>query len=178
MYGKSDITESDFYNQYVSLLSNKVFLDYLKTNNLVVELFLHHFMLPHLEVFKYLDNEVVNILSADVDVLSHILGSSLMITDYSAICAQKYYLRKPILFFQFDQERYEMEMGSYIDLKNDTFGDVSTNIQELVKKIIFSMENEFPVSPLQIEGEKYFVHFTDKHNCDRIFTEIIKRLEY
>ena len=63
-------------------------------------------------------------------------------------------------------------------MKNDTFGDVATNIQELVKKIIFSIENKFPVSPLQIEGEKYFVHFTDKHNCDRIFTEITKRLEY
>ena len=178
LYGKSDITESEFYNQYVNLLSNKLFLDYLKRNNLVVELFLHHFMLPHLEAFKYLDNDVVNILSPDVNLSSKILGASLMITDYSSICTERYYLKKPVIFFQFDQEQYESEMGSYIDLKNDTFGDVSTNIQELVKKIIFSIENEFPISPLQIEGEKYFVHFTDKHNCDRIFTEITKRLEY
>ena len=34
---------------------------------------------------------------------------------------------RPILFYQFDVEKYKEEVDSYIDLDNEMFGDVAYN---------------------------------------------------
>lgn len=172
LYKNNSIKSTNFYFQYTKLLENSLLIDIARKNNIKIKFFLHHLLLKFKKEFEYLNNDVIEILSPKDKLSNYIMGSSLMITDYSSICAERFYLRKPIIFFQFDQERYEYKMGSYINLKNDTFGDVYTNIDDLVDRIISSIENNFPVSEKQIEGEKYFVHFKDKNNCNRIFKEI------
>jgi CDP-glycerol glycerophosphotransferase (TagB/SpsB family) len=104
------------------------------------------------------------------------MRANLLVTDYSSICADFYYLRKPVLFYQFDMQEYSHKVGSYIDLKNDIFGDVSYQEEALVKKMIKTIKNGFKISPLQKNGEKYFIYYTDNNNCKRIYNKIDKLL--
>lgn len=173
---KSSIMDTDFFISYSKLLSNPKLLSVLKEHNMKIHFFLHHLILKFRDEFMPLNNDVVKILPTNTELLPEILGSSLMITDYSSICAERFMINRPIIFFQFDKDRYKKEMGSYIDLDNDVFGEVDTNTDSLVEKIIASVEHNFPVSKKQIEGEKYFVHFRDKSNCDRIYKEIMDRI--
>ena len=171
-------TESDFYKQYVALLSNDLLLDKLRDNNIKLEFFMHYNMFRYRKYFEFLSNDVVNISGPELNLSQNILGSALMITDYSSICSERYFLKKDVVFFQFDQDRYELEMGAYFDLKNDVFGDVYFNVNSLTERIIFAINNNFTISSKQVEGDKYFVHFKDRDNCKRIFNQIVARLNY
>ena len=44
----------------------------------------------------------------------------MLITDYSSVSWDIYYMEKPILFYQFDLEQYNETNGSYIDMDKRT----------------------------------------------------------
>ncbi len=177
LYKEKSIENSEFYKNYSKLLSNKEFLKILREKNIKIDFFLHHFLLKFQSEFARFENDIVRILPFSADLFSRIIGASLMITDYSSICAERYFLQKPVLFFQFDRKRYSTEMESYIDLENDTFGDCSLTVNDTVDKINFYLANKFQMSPSQKEGEKHFVHFRDSNNCNRIFKTIKENSE-
>jgi len=173
---KEQFTSSDFYHHYTTLLSDKKLLDYLHTNNIIIYFYLHHMFHKYIDTFKKLNNNHIQILSSEIDISKKIKSSHLMITDYSSMCSDFYYLNKPVLFFQFDREKFIDEVGSEIDLKNTTYGDVSFESQTLINTLLHTIENNYPLSPQQKEGEKYFIHFKDTKNCQRIYNVIINRL--
>ncbi|GAA3319019.1 hypothetical protein GCM10020331_024190 [Ectobacillus funiculus] len=47
------------------------------------------------------------------------------------------------VFFHFDLEQYVENQGSYMDLKQELFGDVSYSASELVDKLSMYIENGF-----------------------------------
>jgi len=170
--GSSEFAESEFYQVYSTLLSDPKLLQFLREQNIKLVFQLHHLLLTKLNYFIDLECDVVSV-ERQVELLPQkIIGCSVLVTDYSSICAERYYLRKPVLFFQFDQARYISEIGSYIDLEKAPFGLVIKNVKQLLEqlKIVFSADYE--ISSKQIEGEKYFVHHKDNSNCERIFRAI------
>lgn len=56
-------------------------------------------------------------------------------TDYSSVSWDVYYLGKPILFYQFDLDKYNETNGSYIDMEKDLFGERCLTREELLPKI-------------------------------------------
>jgi CDP-glycerol glycerophosphotransferase (TagB/SpsB family) len=171
----SSLKDSDFFHHYHRLLVDARLNDYLETHNIILHFYLHHMFHHHLHAFESLGNDRIHILPPQSNIAEIIATSELMVTDYSSICSDFYYLQKPVLFFQFDRDKFITEIGSEIDLKHDTFGDVSFECERLIDKIIASLETGNKLSNLQKEGEKYFIHFTDKENCKRIYHSIIKR---
>lgn len=171
------LEKSDFFRHYAALLSDTTLITYLKRHNIILYFYLHHMFHTHIEVFKPLQNETIQILPAKTAIAAILSTSELMVTDYSSLCADFYYLQKPVLFFQFDREMFLQHTGSEIDLHNDTFGDVVFQSDRLVEKIIDTLEAKNPITPLQKAGEKYFIHFKDNHNCHRIYKAIQQKLE-
>jgi len=172
----STLKESNFFDHYSTLLSDSRLINYLQIHNITLHFYLHHMFHYYWDEFKTFENDRVKILPPESNI-SHIISTSeLMITDYSSICSDFYYLQKPVLFFQFDREEFMTEIGSEIDLVNDTFGDVSFKNDTLIDKLITTLDNNHTLSDLQKEGEKYFIHFRDKENCHRIYININKRL--
>src|SRR5699024_6201365 len=72
-----------------------------------------------------------------------LMRSSLLITDYSSVAWDFYYLKKPVAFFQFDYATYEELQGSYIDLKKDLFGEKFTDADTLIKAIKAYIAKDF-----------------------------------
>jgi len=171
-----DFLESDFYQTYSALLSAPSFIKFLRGQNIKLILHLHHLMLPKLNYFRHLACDEIVIDELDECLHQTIIGCSLLITDYSSICAERYLLRKPVLFFQFDQPRYVSEVGSYIDLENQSFGLVSKDINHLIDLIKDVFKPSYQTPSQQIDGERYFVHYKDNGNCQRIYAEIVNRV--
>ena len=175
LYANDTLIGTDFYKYYLLLLRDVELHEYLEYNKIYVKFYLHHMFHKFSSEFKSLENTFVEILDPNAVISEYIQTSDLMITDYSSASADFYYLHKPVLFFQFDLEEYLDKTGSEIDLENTQFGDVSYDVNSLVKKLMITIERKYTISSSQKEGEKYFVHFKDKHNCDRIYTEILNR---
>ena len=67
----------------------------------------------------------------------------MLITDYSSVSWDVYYLGKPVIFYQFDYELYMKAHGSYIDMEKELFGDRCLTEKELAEKIKEYVRNDF-----------------------------------
>ena len=170
----TSINGTDFFRHYSQLLSDKKFNSMLKEHSIVVKLYLHHMFHKFEYEFKAYENDCISLLPSEANISEEIMGANLLITDYSSICSDFYYLQKPIVFFQFDMENYNDNVGSEIDLETEIFGDVYYNSKSIIEKIEYLVKNDFRLSVVQKNGESFFVNYTDYNNCKRIYNAIVK----
>lgn len=178
--GVSSLKETEFFYHYKQLLQDQTLHENLQKYGYRIHFYLHHMFHSYWETFQVLENNVIKILPPKSDIGYEIKSAKILITDYSSICADFYYLQKPVLFFQFDRETFIQNTGSEIDLKKDTFGEVYLESKKLVKQITKMLSGNLYISDKQKEGKKYFVHFTDKENCvriDKAITDALKIFE-
>ena len=102
---------------------------------------------------------------------------SMLITDYSSVCWDVYYLDKPVLFYQFDYEKYAVAHGSYINMETSLFGNRSTEEPDLIKDIEHFVNNGFVENEKdKLDAVNYF-EYRGKNNSKRIY-EFIKKNNY
>lgn len=168
---------SDYYQQYNSLIQSKKLSQLLKENNLILNFYVHPKFMPYVENFSS-SHEYINIIQfGEAKINDLIMRSSLLITDYSSVAWEAYYQKKPVLFFHFDLDKYEENQGSYMDLKNEIFGDVAYDSSELVELLSHYIDSGFKEKEeFQIKRHNYF-KFVDHNNSSRIYSEILKREE-
>ncbi|CAI8728424.1 CDP-Glycerol:Poly(Glycerophosphate) glycerophosphotransferase [Priestia megaterium] len=171
---KEEFIKTDFFNSLLQLISNQSLNNMLEQTDYKLEIMLHPFMHGKLSILKeYLKaTPNITILNEDENISQKIIESSLLITDYSSVCWDFLYLNKPIIFYQYDQERYLLERGAYIDLNKDLFGEIAFSTEDLIpyiEKFVFSKDINFlPDSKdYRLKREKYFAFFDDS-NCKRV----------
>ena len=100
-----------------------------------------------------------------------------LITDYSSVWFDFAYQYKPICYFQYDYEHFRKNQygEGYFDFKTLGFGDVSTNVSDLVDNIIRVIDRNFVMEDNYKKRVNNFFVYNDTHNCDRIYNEIIKK---
>lgn len=172
----ANFKQSGFFKQYYSLLSSPSLIDVLEEYDLKIEFYLHHMMMRYRSDFMQLENSRIKILGSDADIGARILSAPLLITDYSSVCAERYLLKRPVAFFHFDVEEYEARVGSYIDLLRDEFGTVAHTSADVINLIQDFASDGFAITDDQIRGERFFVHFKDGGNCQRILKAIQMKL--
>ncbi|MCM1134497.1 MAG: CDP-glycerol glycerophosphotransferase family protein [Clostridium sp.] len=134
---------------------------------------------PHSEVLPYLDSFYSNIPQVQFlnpkerDVQRLLIETDVLITDYSSVFFDFAYQRKPIIYYQCDNEEYRSGQYSqgYFKYETDGFGPVVSEVPELLKQL-----EEILYFPCMEERyaarlEKYFIYH-DKENCKRNYEAI------
>lgn len=167
---KSDFYETDYYKYWNGLLNNKQLVDYIENNNL--ELLFY----PHIDMQKYLKNfnsisKNVKFLDLNFDIQKVLKKSSLLVTDYSSVYMDFAYMRKPIIYFQFDQKEFRKRQyqEGYFDYNKDGFGEVTKSIKTTVDKILYYHKNDYVVRNKYLVRMDDFFALQDKKNCERIY---------
>lgn len=94
--------------------------------------------------------------------------TALMITDYSSIAWEAYYRNIPVLFDQFDIDRYNEEVGGYIDLYgNLPFGNHLSS--ESLERVITS---NYTLSKRDVQNKAKFFKYEDQGATTRTFDAI------
>ena len=96
-----------------------------------------------------------------------LMECSMLITDYSSVSWDVYYLGKPVLFYQFDYELYEKAHGSYIDMKTELFGDRCLTEKELTDQIRRYVNRGFEEKEAYAAMRERRFAYRDKDNCRR-----------
>ncbi len=171
---KASIEETDYFQNITGLIKNKELQDFLKENNIVMNIYIHQLLHEHLGSFSSgISGENIVLLPKEADIQNEITAGSMLITDYSSMAFDFYYLNKPVLFFQFDREKYEKLLGSYISLEKDLFGEAVFNIEDCVAKIKEMYSDNFQISDKYRQLRSRYFKYTDKNNRERLY-KIIK----
>lgn len=136
----------------------------------------HPNLQQHLSVFK--ENEHVDILTRQIEYREIYAKSDLVITDYSSSVFDFVYLRKPIVYAQFDVETFfsggHTCKKDYFDYERDGFGEVEYDLDSTVDRIIEYMENGCQLKEKYRQRIENFFAFNDQNNCKRVFEKIME----
>lgn len=177
---EAEFIESNYYKHIESFINNMDFLNFLEEQN--VELL---FLPPHREIQKFLhlfhtNSNKVKLLNVDtIDVQDVLLESGVMITDYSSISMDFGYLRKPVVYYQYDQKEFKKGhyKTSYYTFEKDGFGPIikdELNLINQVKKIIL---NDFQMEEFYQKRSIDFFDLRDAQNSQRLFNILEKRAD-
>lgn len=171
--------DSDYYKAYRDLLSNSSLLNIVRKYGYKINFYMHYTFQPYRYAFENLTNDVVTVCSRDqYDVQNLMKTSAMMITDFSSVFFDYAYMKKPLIYYQFDLTAYRKKhyQEGYFSYERDGFGPVITEQQNIIDCIarLFQrnckMEEEY-----EKRVEKFFIPYDD-HNCERVY-EAILRLE-
>lgn len=175
---EQEFLNSEFYKTYCELINNNEFITSIKEHGYKIVFYPHYSLQSYIKCFEDLSNDCVIIADRKkYDVQQLLMESSIMITDYSSVFFDFAYMNKPMLFFQFDNNRLQSfyNDGSYFNCERDGFGPVVTNVNDLVREIIKILQNGAQPEEKYIKRINDFFDVRDNNNCKRVY-EAIKNI--
>ena len=175
-YSRKKFVDTEYFCFYNSLINNKTLLQKAEEYGYTIQ------FMPHPNIIIYINwfekNEKVRFCSIETKYRTVFAESALVVTDYSSVAFDFAYLRKPVLYCQFDRDNfYATQFGQgYFDYEQDGFGEVTYNLNDTVDRILEYMENGCVLKEKYRSRINTFFAFHDKNNCQRIY-EAIKSIE-
>ncbi len=137
-------------------LDLKMMRQHLK-DDYVVLLRTHHYISDHIDV-SGMEDFVYNL--SDYDDISEIyLISDICITDYSSVFFDYANLKRPILFYTYDFDKYKNQLrGFYIDMNTEVPGPLLYTSQQVVEAIEH-------IDDIVVEYQQRYEQFYDRFCC-------------
>lgn len=159
---------SEYYQTYMNLFQNKELLSLLEKAHTKMIFYIHPKLKEFINTF-HAESSLIQLVSFGQCALNQlIMECSMLITDYSSVCWDVYYLEKPVVFYQFDHELYEKTNGSYLDMEHDLFGDRCIQETQLISCIEHYIQTDFCEKEEYKKMRKDLFAFRDHNNCKRI----------
>ena len=131
-----DIKSSSYYKHYYSLLHNQKLQGACKRYGYKIAFKPHPLLEPYIS--EIADNKNVEWWGKEKSYRDAFAEGSMMITDYSSVAFEFAYLRKPIMYYQFDKkaffEKHTYRKG-YFDYEKNGFGEVEYKEEKLIDDI-------------------------------------------
>nr|CCC56808.1 putative uncharacterized protein [Weissella thailandensis fsh4-2] len=172
---RDNFLKTEFYREYQNFLKSPRLKKLLEANNTRISFFLHPYFKNYVDLFDIDERFIDKYGYLDVDMGTEIMKSSMMISDYSSVTWDMFYLEKPVVFYQFDQKDYLKSEGSYIDYDKDLFGDVAFNSEQVIDLISKYIQNGFHEDVKYASMRKKYMNFHDHKNSERIYKAILSK---
>ena len=95
--------------------------------------------------------------------------TDLLITDYSSCIYEFMLMKKPMLFFAFDRERYSVSRGFHRDYASNIPGKLCTTFDEVLRAM---REEDYEFDKVERMLPQYFDH-ADTGSCDRVIDWLV-----
>ena len=98
-----------------------------------------------------------------------------MLTDYSSVAFEFAYLRKPIIYYQFDEKTFFEEhtyRKGYFDYKKSGFGEVESQECMIVDRICRYLQNECQLSGKYRERIEHAYNQSKGNACQQIYSKM------
>lgn len=172
-----EFSNSDYFRQYSEFLGNRELGDYLKETDTKLIFYIHPKFKDYLGEFN-VSEENIELIPFGSEPLNEIMMKcSMLVTDYSSVCWDVYYQGKPVLFFQFDYDKYMEVHGSYMDMEKELFGPRFMNCNDLIQAIKEKVESGFAEDENAKAKRMEYFAYIDNNNSKRTY-EFLKKNKY
>ncbi len=172
----SDFVKSNFYKVFNELITDDELISYLKREGYKV------IFKPHRNLHKFIDAFTTHPdVKFDMNLENYtetFNTASLIITDFSSIAFDFAYLKKPLIYYQFDNNYHFDVENAYFKYERDGFGPVARTHEEIKEHIISIVENGCQMDEAYQKRVDDFFKYRDKNNSKRVYEEILKLDKY
>ena len=170
----SDFSKTEYYQKWQEVLNDKEIKNKIENKNLKIIFYPHSNMQNHIKDFKANSGNIIIADSNSYNVQELLKESVFLITDYSSIFMDFGYMRKPMIYYQFDKEKFRkgQYQEGYFKYERDGFGPVVENIKELKEMLFKYIDNNLKIEERYLKKEMEFFELYDKNNCYRNYMRI------
>ncbi|EHX4480203.1 CDP-glycerol glycerophosphotransferase family protein, partial [Campylobacter lari] len=172
---KEKFKQSEYFQKWNSLLNNNNLKKLCEQYSYTVVFKPHPNIMPYLKDFNL--PFYIKIANRDESLQMLFCNSSLMITDYSSVAFEMAYLKKPVIYYQFDKDvffiSHTLQKG-YFDYQKDGFGPVVQDEDSLLIKLESLFRNNCKVFNNYKSNIESTFTFKDGKCCQRIYATLIQ----
>ena len=164
---------SEYCRFFNALINDSRLLGTMRAHGYTGDFYVH----PTLEkqAVDFQGNETIQVHREVADYPKVFAEGALLVTDYSSVVFDFGYLKKPMVYAQFDRQSiYEQQgyaEGDYHD-EGDGFGPVVYDYEGAVSSIVAYIENGCRMEEKYVRRVESFFAYTDKRNCERVYDAI------
>lgn len=162
----------EFYN---NVINDQRIIQTLRKHNMKGEFYLHPVFSEQWRDFD--ENEVFKVMQFPYDYTSAFRRANILVSDYSSVMFDFAYLKKPVLYAQFDRDTFfegqTYTKSDFFDDREDGYGEVYDDYETLIEGIIETIEQGAEMKRLYRDRVDNFFYKVDKHNSKRIYDAII-----
>lgn len=171
-----EFKKTKYFSCFQSLLNNEKLINVLEENDMKLIFYPHQEFQKYLKLFSTKTSNIILASNKEYDVQKLLIESQLLITDYSSVFFDFAYMRKPVIYYQFDIKEYRENhyKEGYFEYERDGFGNTYYDEEKVVDKIIKYITSNFIIEEEYLNKINNFFTYSDTKNCERIFKEIEK----
>ena len=169
-----NFTQSEYFQFYDRLFNDKRLQETLKKYDYKIKFCIHPSFREQFGDFK--GNEFVEI-AIDVDSQYETKSSKMLITDYSSAACDFAYLKKPVIYANFDLDHiYKIHYYNqgYFDYDINGFGPNCKTYDDTINEIIKCIENNCQIEEKYKKRCEEFFYYHDANNTKRVYEAIIE----
>lgn len=176
---ESDFSKSNYLYKWLELLNSEKLDRLIDEYNLNIIFFLHRNMQKYIDSFSGVNKKIKIASWKEYDIQKLLKTSALMITDYSSVFFDMIYMKKPIIFYQFDEElyrKYQYKEG-WFDYHNNSFGNTYCSSESVIDNLKHYIELDMQVSSEYINEYQKIFKFSDENNSYRIYSILLGEMQ-
>lgn len=172
-----EFKKSEFYRFYDRLINDTRIIEMFKEYGLHGEFYIH----PNhrAQWVDFTPNELIKIMQPPHDYEAAFREGNLLVTDYSGVAFDFAYMKKPVIYAQFDKKEFYSRhtySPSDFSFEDDGFGPVAYDYEETVKQIVLNVRKHCIMSPSYCQRVDRFFYYSDRNNSKRVY-EAVKKIE-
>ncbi len=172
----SHIEHTEYYRKWTEFLQSERLRELLERYDYKLVFFPHRNMTESFASGKRISDRVRCATWKDADIQQLMMKAACMITDYSSTAMDFAYMKKPLLYYQFDEAEYREKhfKKGYFDYARNGFGEVCAECGNLMDNLEQILENGAQMTPKYLARVEDFFVLRDRNNCKRIYEQIMR----
>jgi len=168
--------QSEYFQFYKQLIHHPLLLARAQALGYRIRFMPHPAMISAIDLFG--EDEGLTLMSGMESYREIFAQSDLVLTDYSSVAFDFAYLRKPVLYTQFDKQTIfggeHLFTDGYFDYERDGFGEVAYTLEDTAVRLMEYLENGCALKAEYRKRIDSTFPFSDRENCARCVIEIQK----
>lgn len=173
-----DFKDTEYCRFYNALINDERLLASMRKHGFTGSFYLHPVLEKQSAHFK--GNDIITVGNTVADYQTVFRESSIMVTDFSSVAFDFAYLKKPLIYSQFDEATFYQDHSwdrGYFTYREDGFGPVTNTVEETVDALIHYMENGCQMEDVYVNRVEEFFPYTDRNNCKRVLEAVMETEE-
>ncbi|MDE6707461.1 MAG: CDP-glycerol glycerophosphotransferase family protein [Oscillospiraceae bacterium] len=169
--GTIEIPKTNYFIKWNSFLNSAKLKELSEKYNVKFIFFPHRNMQKYMQYFPK-GNEYLSVMSGkDIDIQKILRESALMITDYSSVFFDFFYMKKPVIFYQFDYDIFRKgQYGEgYFNYRKNPFANSYSDLLDVFNEIELIVKQNFTISDEYKKAHQIYFPAYDTNNCMRIY---------